>query len=294
VAFWKRIYNEYGIGDFVLHDRDNLAVVYDVVRIRGATSERRAAEAAEPEIQRLQTKYELILARLSQGVPPIYLGLEGRRVARAWGCPCRREILLRAAGNIRVQQGLRERVDEGMQRARGWLPPILSILRRYKVPAELAALPMVESTFHPRARSKAGAVGLWQFIKPTGRLYLTITHQLDERLDPIRATEAAAQLLRHNYEALGSWPLAIMAYHHGMEGILAARAVAGSDAIDEIIARYNGSRLGFASKNFYAEYLAALELLHPAILAYMQRPDIPLGVNFSLSRRESRWPMHAY
>ncbi|MBI3122246.1 MAG: lytic transglycosylase domain-containing protein [candidate division NC10 bacterium] len=194
-------------------------------------------------------------------------------MAQARGCPCPAEVLYRAAANIRVQQGLREKVDEGMQRARGLLPRILSILRRHNVPEELAALPLVESTFNPQARSKAGAVGLWQFIRSTGKRYLSIPRGRDDRRHPIRATEAAARLLRHNYEALGSWPLAIIAYNHGREGILSARAAVGSSAIEEIIARYTGPRFGFASKNFYAEFLAALELVHPTILEHSRQSD---------------------
>ncbi|MBI4735996.1 MAG: lytic transglycosylase domain-containing protein, partial [candidate division NC10 bacterium] len=271
VEFWKRIYAEFGVGDFVLHDRENLAVLYDVVQTTGTTNQHRAAEMAKPEIRRLRAKYEAILTSLARGVPPEDLGLAGRWVAQAWGCPCPAEVLNRAAANIRVQQGLREKVDEGMQRARGLLPRILSILRRHNVPEELAALPLVESTFNPQARSKACAVGLWQFIRSTGKRYLSITRRRDDRRDPIRATEAAARLLRHNYEALGSWPLAIIAYNHGRGGILSARAAVGSSAIEEIIARYTGPRFGFASKNFYAEFLAALELVHPTILEHSRQ-----------------------
>jgi membrane-bound lytic murein transglycosylase D len=275
VEFWKRIYTEFGVGDFILHDRENLHVIYDVVQVNGTTNERRAEELARLEVERARERYEAILVSLARDIPPEALGLEGRWVDQAWGCPCPPESLLRAAGNIRVQQGIREKVEEGMQRARGLLPRILSVLRRHNVPEELAALPLVESAFNPQARSKAGAVGLWQFIASTGKRYLTITRGRDDRRDPIRATEAAARLLRRNYETLGSWPLALMAYHHGIEGVLAARAAVGSDAVEEIIARYSGPRFGFASKNFYAEYLAALEIFYPTILEHAQQPPRP-------------------
>lgn len=274
VEFWKRIYAEFGVGDFVLHDRDNLNVIYDVVRVGGTTNERRAADLAKPEIQLLRVKYGDILTSLAQGVAPEDLGFEGPRVAQAWGCPCPPEVLHRAVSNIRVQQGLRERVDEGMHRARSLMPRILPILRRHNVPEELAVLPMVESSFNPHARSKAGAVGLWQFIRATGKNYLSITRQRDDRRDPIRATEAAARLLKHNYEALGSWPLAIMAYNHGKEGVRAAQTAVGSSAVEVIIAQYDGPRFGFASRNFYPEFLAALELVQPAILQQTQQTDI--------------------
>ncbi|HSD49818.1 MAG TPA: lytic transglycosylase domain-containing protein [Candidatus Methylomirabilis sp.] len=275
VEFWKRVYTEFGAGDFILHDRDNLDVIYDVVQVNGTTNERRAEELGKPEVERARERYETILVSLARGIPLEALGLEGRWVAQTWGCPCPPEGLLRAASNIRVQQGIREKVEEGLQRARGLLPRILSILRRHDVPDELAALPLVESAFNPQARSRAGAVGLWQFVASTGRRYLTINRGRDDRRDPIRATEAAARLLRKNYEALGSWPLALMAYHHGMEGVLAARATVGSSAVEEIVARYTGPRFGFASKNFYAEYLAALEIFHPTIREHAQHPHLP-------------------
>jgi peptidoglycan lytic transglycosylase D len=268
VQFWKQIYSEYGVADFVLHDRDNLVAVYAVVRVVGITNESRFAATARPLIQQVRERFAAALESLAQGTPPEDLGVEGARVAEVWGCPCAPEVLRRAADNIRVQQGHRERFQAGLQRARAFLPSILSILKRHDLPEELAALPMVESSFHPAAQSKAGAVGLWQFTESTGRHYLTITRGRDDRSDPFLATEGAARLLKDNYDALGSWPLAITAYNHGKGGVLAARSAVGSGAIEEIIERYTGPRFGFASRNFYAEFLAALELIQPTLLEH--------------------------
>jgi hypothetical protein len=274
VAFWKQVYTGHGVGDFILHDRDNLAVVYAVVHVTEKHNQARAADLARPEIERVRGKYRDILLRLAAGATPEELGADGQRVAESWGCPCEPDVLRRAAENIRMQQGLREKVDEGLRRAQGLLPKMMSILRQHDVPAELAALPMVESTFNPAAQSKAGAVGLWQFIRSTGKKYLTITRKRDDRRDPMRATEAAAHLLRNNYAALGSWPLAIVAYNHGHAGIEAASAAVGSRSIEDIVARYNGPRFGFASKNFYAEFLAALDVVHPLLGSYGKPVDI--------------------
>lgn len=268
VAFWKQVYTEHGVGDFVLHDRENLGVIYDVIRVAERRNQSRAADLAKPEIERTRTEYREILLRLAAGAEPSDLGPEGRRVAAMWGCPCSAEMLRRAADSIRAQQGLREKVDEGLRRAEGLLPRIVPILRRHDVPVELAALPLVESTFNPRARSKAGAAGLWQFIRSTGKQYSLVTRKRDHRRDPVRATEAAAKLLRNNYEALGSWPLAIVAYNHGHAGIRAASAAVGSTAIEDIITQYDGPRFGFASRNFYAEFLAALEVVHPYLAGH--------------------------
>ncbi len=274
VEFWKQVYTEYGVGDFVLHDRENVGLIYEVVRVNERANQGRAAALAQPAVDRARARYEAILIGLAQGASPGTLGPDGERVADLWGCPCDPERLLKAAGSIRVQQGLREKVDEGLRRAKGLLPRILPILRRHDVPVELAALPLVESAFNPRAESKAGAVGLWQFMRGTAKRYMKVTRKRDDRRDPIRATDAAARFLRHNYEALGSWPLAIIAYNHGSAGIQAASAVVGSKAIEDIIARYAGPRFGFASKNFYAEFLAALEVVNPFILTHARPVEV--------------------
>jgi membrane-bound lytic murein transglycosylase D len=277
VEFWRQVYTDFGVGDFVLHDRDNLGVVYDVVRVPETGSQARAATLAREEVQRLRDRYAKLLTDLAGAPDPTPFGEEAAQVWRLWGCPCAPEVLTRAAGNIRVQQGLREKVEEGLARARKLMPKIVSILRKHDVPVELAALPLVESSFNPTAKSKAGAVGLWQFIRSTGKRYLTITKKRDDRQDPIRATEAAAKFLRHNYAALGSWPLAVMAYNHGPEGIQAAKTTVGSSDVDAIIRHYAGPRFGFASKNFYAEFLAAVEILHPEIRKHAPARDTAPG-----------------
>jgi membrane-bound lytic murein transglycosylase D len=127
---------------------------------------------------------------------------------------------------------------------------------RAGMPPELVALVSVESGFSPRVRSSAGALGIWQFTRSTGREFLKITRYRDDRLDPVRSTEAAAQLLEANYQALGSWPLAITAYNYGTAGTERAAAECGSDYM-KILKTYSGPHFGFAVKNYYAEFLAA-------------------------------------
>jgi membrane-bound lytic murein transglycosylase D len=127
---------------------------------------------------------------------------------------------------------------------------------RAGLPRELVALASVESGFSARVRSSAGALGIWQFTRSTGREFLKITRYRDDRLDPVRSTEAAAELLQSNYQALGSWPLAITAYNYGTGGMERAAAECGSDYM-KIVQDYNGAHFGFAVKNYYAEFLAA-------------------------------------
>jgi membrane-bound lytic murein transglycosylase D len=89
---------------------------------------------------------------------------------------------------------------------------------------------------------------------------MTINEAIDERLDPLVATRAAAKFLRENYEMLGTWPLAVMAYNHGPGGIARAVRTLGTRDHSEIILRYDGPRFKFASRNFYPEFLAALDV----------------------------------
>jgi membrane-bound lytic murein transglycosylase D len=107
-----------------------------------------------------------------------------------------------------------------------------------------------------------GAAGLWQFMRSTGRRYMRIDRSVDDRLDPFRSTEAAAQLLGYNYRVLGTWPLAITAYNHGTAGMLRAKETLGTDDIVTIVRHYNSRTFGFASRNFYVSFLAALDIDH--------------------------------
>ena len=168
--------------------------------------------------------------------------------------------LLQAADDVRFQLGQSDRFRAGLQRAGIWESHIAQTLAAQGLPPEIAALPHVESSFQPTAMSKAGAAGMWQFIRSTGRRYLRIDGAVDERLDPYRSTEAAAQLLSYNYRLLGNWPLAITAYNHGAEGMRRARDQMGTDDIVRIVRQYQSPTFGFASRNYYCSFLAALRL----------------------------------
>jgi hypothetical protein len=94
---------------------------------------------------------------------------------------------------------------------------------------------------------------------------------VDERRDPARSSRAAARRLRQLHDRFGSWPLALTAYNHGAPGVQRARETVGSDDLGHIVDRYAGPAFGFASRNFYAEFLAARHVMRHAN-AYF--PDI--------------------
>lgn len=117
-----------------------------------------------------------------------------------------------------------------------YLELLKEILREEGVPEEMAYLPLIESGFNPFARSRARAVGMWQFIAGTAKRYgLKVNRWVDERRDPVKSTRAAARYLKDLYGMFGSWSLAMAAYNAGEGKIQKALDRHGSDDYWDIV-----------------------------------------------------------
>jgi membrane-bound lytic murein transglycosylase D len=255
VQFWIRVYTEVDTNGGFLHDERNLAVVYDKLHFASNTSPRER----ERIVDQGKARYAAALKRIAaaNGGP---LSDEDQHIRDMWGSEGTPARLLDATDEIRFQLGQSDRFRAGLVRSGAWETHIAETLANLGLPAELSVLPHVESSFNPAAYSKVGAAGLWQFMRSTGRRYMRIDNAVDDRLDPFRSTEAAAQLLAYNYRLLGTWPLALTAYNHGAEGVRRAKETLGTDDIVKIVRNYKGRTFGFASRNFYVSFLAALEI----------------------------------
>jgi membrane-bound lytic murein transglycosylase D len=122
----------------------------------------------------------------------------------------------------------REKVEIMLGLSQYYFPIFEQIFDKYGLPHELKYLAIIESALNPRAISRAGATGIWQFMHGTGKMYgLTINSFVDERRDPVKSTYAAAEYLKDLYEIFGSWDLAIAAYNCGPRNVSKAIYRAG-------------------------------------------------------------------
>ncbi|NNL68210.1 MAG: LysM peptidoglycan-binding domain-containing protein, partial [Myxococcales bacterium] len=255
VRFWTQIYSEVDTGGGLLHDSRLMDVIYEQVRFKPGASRR----ARSKQVKARRAYYKQILSTLATGKRS-GLSTEEKRVLALFPDGVANATLRGARERVRFQLGQSNRFREGVIRSGRWEPHISRALAEHGVPYELAALPHVESSYNPAAHSHAGAAGLWQFTRSTGRLFMRVDHVVDQRMDPYVASTAAARLLLSNYRRTKTWPTAITAYNHGTAGMERAIRKLGTRDIDRIIADYRSRTFGFASRNFYTSFLAAVDV----------------------------------
>ncbi len=253
VDFWSRVYSEIDTQTGFIHDRREPQLVYEVYPLDAGDTPRRQ----QRDIDRRLKHYRQVLSDMLDR-PRRQYDAEQLRIAALMGEQQPSTERLRAAiRQIRFQRGQADRFAEGMARQKRMGNDVRQVLHEHGLPIEINALPHVESSYNPGVKSHAGALGLWQIMPATARRYLTVNSKLDERLDVRRSTDAAARLLKHNYGVLKDWSLAVTAYNRGLAGVRRAIRETGSRDIGVISREYEGRGFGFASRNFYAAFLAA-------------------------------------
>lgn len=153
----------------------------------------------------------------------------------------------------------RERVQLMLGLSEFYFPIFERIFDQYELPHELKYLAVIESALNPRAVSRMGATGIWQFMYGTGRMYdLTINSFIDERRDPVKSTYAAAEYLRDLYGMFGEWDLAIAAYNCGPRNVKKAIYRAGGKKNFWDIYYY----LPRETRGYYPAFIAAMYFMN--------------------------------
>ena len=123
---------------------------------------------------------------------------------------------LKETPHVDVRTGLKERLEDGLGLASAYWPHLSRIFKGADIPESLLYLTLAESLFNPRASSVKAAMGVWQFIPGTARDYgLRVDENVDERLDPLKSTRAAARYLRNLYGVFRDLPLSVLAFNQG-------------------------------------------------------------------------------
>lgn len=269
VAFWKQVFAEWSEHNSALHTKDDVSKVFTVLDFRAdaavlSPNELAAKKSREEKAARAELEQNLLglQARIDGGevINPDLLPADQARIVALFNGDQNPKRYEMAAEDLRFQRGLRERTQHALEISGRYLPEMERIFAGYGLPTRLTRLPLVESSFNVDAYSKAAAAGLWQFIPSSARIYMRLNNVVDDRRDPWTSTDAAARHLRDDYDSLGSWPLALTAYNHGRAGMVKGLREVNGTTLTDLIERYKAKSFGFASSNFYSEFIAASEI----------------------------------
>lgn len=275
VAFWFSIYTQFSSQQIVIHDMDNLDLVYNIIDF----SQTHSADINKYTKAKIQTQLSLeytrrlkkILKKFSRTLKKLNDEENGiltaiKKVHKIPKSKSRRKKFFRnLAKNIRTQTGQRDMIYSGVLRAKPYFDYLYKLIDSFKLPRELLAITFLESSFNPKAYSKVGAAGAWQFMPYISNLFMPRRSKfIDYRLNIAVATVSALHLLKQNKMILRTWDLAVPAYNSGTKHLVKARKKfkkVKKLTLEYVLENYNHAHIGFASKNFYSEFLALVHVL---------------------------------
>lgn len=263
VGFWRKIYGFYGKNDYVIHSSLYPELVFETVH--QFNPEDRVLNKPRNIIRKRSRYFRDLLARMQKLNGAFAENAEMVRIDKMMAHIKDPQKYINVSKTLRSQRGQREFVKLGLESFAPYRPYIEAEFDKLQLPRDLSRIAFVESSFNLRAYSKVGAAGVYQIMPFIGRKYMLMDQVIDERRDPIKSARVAAKLFKDNYRILGGhWPLAVTGYNHGPYGVKRAVKHGGSHDLVTLIETYNGKSFGFASKNFYAEFLAMLFTLKHA------------------------------
>lgn len=302
VQFWFLLYTQYPSSHMVIHDKVNLSIIYrvlDFTHLRKAGVAREAYFGTQQKLADQEKKViqdmlkELVLDPFNndEKYDEIFAALKRAKFQLPADKNTRSKLFLLLSQNLRTQTGQRDFIGEGLVRSKDYYQHLHRYFTDRELPPELLAIPFLESSFNPKAYSRVRALGVWQFMPLIGSYYLPHrTPNFDYRGNVGVASIAASHLMRENFKILGRYDLAVTAYNSGTKHLLKAKRSLGKEvSLADVIRNSKSETFGFASKNFFSEFLA---LVH--VLAYQDelfrdyrshlRSDITKPLRYYLTR----------
>lgn len=275
-TFWFNIYTLYDSDTAVIHDTNNLSIVYSTINTADIDDKTLNYSVRYNIIRKYRSKflnyYKSSLKKLSKGrcnsmyCDQILTALKGARITIPQNKKKRRKLFLKLEKGIRTQTGQKDKIESGIKNIEKYMKNLDLIFKSHSLPTELLAIPLLESSFNLRARSKVSAKGPWQFMKHVGKSFMKINRRVDHRNNPFLSTSAALHLLKQNKKILKYWDLAINAYNSGTgnirKGLKKMRSLGYKNPrAHHLINNYKSRSYKFASRNFYPEFLALAYIL---------------------------------
>ncbi len=268
VNFWIDIYSKFTTDQGLIHDTENLDVIYAQIDFKdivndGSLSGRQKEKRKQKLVDDKKKEIIEMLHKLDKLESPEGLTDAEKKIWDMFQSNSEPHKFKEAAhkSRIRFQLGQKDRMQSAIFFSGRYLEEMEKIFREVGLPIELTRLVFVESSFNVLARSKVGASGLWQIMRYTARPYHMINGAVDQRNHPMAATKLASRLMKSNFSLLKSWPLAMTGYNHGPTGVRKLTERYKTRELVELVQNVKSRRsFGFASRNFYACFLAVLEV----------------------------------
>ncbi|CAM9930112.1 unnamed protein product [Chrysoparadoxa australica] len=271
VTFWYNVYTRYHSHHSVLHDIDNLSLVYDVIDfselsnsgLNRNTKFSLQNKAMRGVVQQYKDSFKL-LGRgdcSSEKCQSILSALKKNKISIPKNKKKRSRLFKNLSDNLRTQTGQKDHILQGLHNIQGYFEAIEKLFKIFNLPHELLAISFLESSFNIHAKSKVGATGPWQFMNRIGKHFLVMSKYQDQRRSAILSTAGALHLLSQNKKIMKSWDLAVNAYNSGTgllrNGVRKLKQRGFKDPrVEHLIDHFKHPNWGFAAKNFYSEFLA--------------------------------------
>lgn len=274
VNFWFMIYTQFESNTVVIHDKNNLSLIYKVLDFSSLHHKKLPKNTLYVLQQKISMEKMDDLKKdldelakdpysLSPMAKKMYRLIKQANVQLPIKKSERSMFFNKLKHNLRTQTGQKNFIRDGVIRSLPYQKFIQRYFDSHGIPSELFSIPFLESSFNPKAQSKVNALGVWQFMPLIASYYVPTKGHADYRSNVGVASLSAGFLLSENFKIMKSWDLAVTAYNSGTKHLLKTkRELKTKDVnLEKIIRHSDSAHFGFASKNFYSEFLALAHTL---------------------------------